>query len=283
MSNPAVPAGIDAGEIIGVGAAGTVRRGRITDVAMKLDAPAWAKNDVAIKTWEDLGCGAAVAAAAVAAIKAVPAAAMLKLVCDNTIMPAAVVEGTARAVIMPLGVAVSNRDWRHVLAAVEKLADSPTRVVHMDVKAANLMWHNGHVKFVDHDALFSATGTQLPALPSYAPWIWRRWVPDMDVPATRNVNPEAYDDAYYTAYDLISTALSRDRDGVLAVMYWGALATAITMTTGHGNPFVSAAAVSDLECPMATRLFQKFTMHWENSAIATETDKLGAKRHENSG
>jgi hypothetical protein len=277
-----IPQGLAVEDIIGAGATGTVRRGRITGGGLIKTAPAWAAADIAVKTWDNPEDGAAVAACAVAAIKAIPTAHMAALIDADVVMPVAVVEGNAAAFIMPVGTPVSNRDWRHVLALVERIAGSGTDVAHMDVKAANTVWHNGVVKFVDHDALYAESSTQLPALPSYAPWIWRRWVPDMHVPATRHLDPEAYDDAYYTAYDLIATTLSRDRDGVLALMYWGALATAITMTTGDGNPVVTAAAVHGLGCTMATRLWKHMVTHWGNSIIAAEVDRLGAGRHENS-
>jgi len=275
-----IPQGLAVEDIIGAGATGTVRRGRITGGHLMETAPAWAAANIAVKTWDNPEDGAAVAMGAIAAIKAIPAAHMAALIDADAIVPFAVIEGNTAAVIMPVGTPVSNRDWRHVLALAERLAESDTAVVHMDVKAANTVWHNGAVKFVDHDALFATNSTHPPALPSYAPWIWRRWVQDMDVPATRHLDPEAYDDAYYTAYDRISTTLSRDRDGAMAVMYWGALSTAITMTTGDGNPIITAAAVHGLGCPMATRIWERMNAHWETSTIAAEIDRLGAWRHE---
>ena len=266
------PLGVTLETHIGHGSQGTVWLGRV-----EIEGPEWMSGNVAIKTWDHPDNGAAIALDSVRALKALPSDALLALVDDELVMPVALCEGCPPVVIMPIGTDISNRDWRHVLAAVKRLADSPTNIVHLDVKAKNMMWHNGAVKFIDHEALCVA-GKRASGLPSYAPWVWRRWGPDINIPQTRDENPEQYDDAYFTAYSSIQAEIGRDRDGGIATLLWGGLASALSMTTGVGDPVVTQRAVEQLQCPMAIRMWEMMVYHFKRSAVAAMGRKLNALR-----
>lgn len=272
------PDGITTTSLLGTGAQGTVRLGIIEKNATG-DTASWSAGPVAVKTWENKDDGAAVAAMSVGAIFALPGDALAALVADNIVMPLSVYTGVPAAIVMPVGVALSNRDWRHVIAVTDRLLQSGTNIVHMDVKAPNLMWHRGAVKFIDHEALCVA-GVDVAGMPSYAPWDWRRWAAQTTPPPPqrRSDDPAAYDDAYFTAYDKIEALLRRDSDGAAATMMWGALCTAVTMTTGHGNPALTREMVETLQCPAATRMYDAMVNRFGASAIGAAATELGAWR-----
>jgi hypothetical protein len=250
--------------VLGKGAQGTVRLGTVAG-----QPGGWAAGPVAVKTWDSADDGAAVAADALRTIAALPAAAIESLVAENIVMPLAVKPGQPAYILMPVGTPLANRDWQHVIAATSRMLQSACNVVHMDVKAANLMWHDGTVKFIDHEALCVAGGP-VAGLPSYSPWDWDRWSPP---PAGANKV-----DAYFTVYQQIESLLSGDADGPIAVMLWGALCTAITMTTGAGNPVLSKALVETLNCPTASSMYLQMMSRFRASAVGQAATKLNAWR-----
>ena len=252
---------------LGSGAQGTVRTARVvSDNVVGPIGGTWAAGVVAVKTWDDTDAGHETGRESILSMQSIPGALMALLVSGNMVMPFKCVSGPVPAVVMPVGVRLSNRDWRHVLALVENMTEA-TAVVHMDVKAANMMWHKGAVKFIDHEALCVA-GRAVAGLPSYAPYAWQDWVPNhIELPATRAHNPEQFNLAYAAAYDRIIDTVRQDRSSGLALMLWGALCTAVTMTTQVGNPTLTPELIEELDCPLATRMYMTMNAHFESSAL----------------
>ena len=272
----ATPAGVTVTSVLGAGAQGTVRLGTVDPAVLGI-LRGWSHGPVAVKTWDREEDGAAVAEESIRSINALPGTVLSELVISNIVMPLSVHPARPAVIIMPVGVALCNRDWRHVIAATAGLLESGTNVVHMDVKAANLMWHDGTVKFIDHEALCVA-GKRVAGMPSYSPWDWRCWEDLATFPSVRSQNPSAYDNAYFSAYVKIEALLLKDCNGAVATMLWGALCTAVIMTTGIGDPRLSLELVSELDCPVASRMYTEMLALFGSSAIGAAATELGAWR-----
>ena len=260
--------GVSVSEELGRGAHGTVQKGRLLHCGDNI--PSWAlpPTNVAVKQWERSANGIWYGQQSIEVIDNLGDT-LARLVKDDLVVPVMVLTRQPPSLIMPIGVLVKNSDWPHVVALVDAISRHPDHVVHLDVKAANMVWHNGIVKFIDHEAL-CVGGETASGLPSYAPWSWDRWTNVDDFKDT--------DDQYFSTYEDIITTLEQDRPSALATMIYGGLATAITMVTGDGDPDVNSAAVENLGWESATRLYARGKQLWDDSAPKVKADALGASR-----
>lgn len=282
--------GFVAGEELGRGSTGLVRRASPPPTGV----PGWAAaGPVALKTWPD----AAVGAYALQALADIAAAApALCGPATGAAAPFFVVPGGAPAVIMPVVAPVCAGHSQELLAVVARLLDPagllPLGVVHTDIKAANFGVLDDRVVLIDHDAFARNPGPHCH-LGSYSPVLWYRWHPppprmadamggaaaavtSETVAALRESHPAVYDDFYYTCADGIATVLENDPAGNRALMRYGALATLITLQTGHGNPIVTRARVARLRAPGALEMYRDMLGEWAASGIGAAAAARGA-------
>lgn len=190
------------------------------------------------------------------------------------------------SMVMPVCAPVTSAHATDIVRLVARLLDpgglGRLSTVHTDIKPLNCGVYNGKVVLLDIESFSRAPGPYC-AIGSFCPLLWYMWHPlpptcqkSSDLEQLRVSHPSEYDNFYYSCIDDICAILNTDPLGMRAMTRYGALASAISLRTGHSNPTVTPVRVARLESPDATQMHAAMIADWQDSQIKAAAAARGA-------